>query len=74
MQGITMIDWQQVILNLWGKGFSYEMIASRCGSNQQHIARIGRGECDQPKFNTGIQILDLHFDNCIDRHNEIIKI
>lgn len=65
-----MIDWQQIILNLNARGYSCARIARVVGSKQSHIARIARGEVAEPKFNTGVKLLDLHFDVCPDKHHQ----
>lgn len=62
-----MIDWQKVVLNLRRHG-SLETIARRVGSDGRHLRRLARGEVEQPRFNTGVRLLDLHLDLCGDRH------
>ena len=68
-----MINWQQVILNLNNAGLSCERIAKTVSSNQRHIARIARCEVKEPKFNTGVRILDLHYDHCFERHQDVYE-
>ena len=68
-----MICWQQVILNL-RRVKSLHNIARSAGSNVTHLNRIARGEVAEPRFNTGVKLLDLHYDYCHERHNSGILI
>lgn len=62
-----MIDWHRVVLDLRGHG-SLESIARRVGSDGRHLRRLARGEVEQPRFNTGVAVLDLHLDLCPEKH------
>jgi len=64
-----VIDWQRVTLNL-RRVRPLSTVAKQIGSNERHLNRLARGEVDQPRFNTGVALLDLHFDLCRDRHDE----
>ena len=54
-----MIDWSLVILLLKKHYGSMDKIAKSAGSDWQHIGRLARGETNEPRFNTGIRLLDL---------------
>lgn len=62
-----IVDWQQVVLTLRARyGKSLHTIAREIGSNEHHLRRLARGETQQPKFDTGIKLLDLLRDVCPD--------
>jgi hypothetical protein len=63
------IDWQKVTLNLRTHFGPLSKVAKVVGSDERHLNRLARGEVDQPRFNTGVKLLDLHFDACPDKHN-----
>ena len=57
-----MIDWQMVCLKLQNHYKPLGAVAKETGSNWQHINRLARGETQQPRFNTGMALLDLAYD------------
>ena len=63
------IDFQRVVLNLKRAGLSYKSIGDKCGVDAQHIGHYARGEAYIPRFDKAMLLLDLHYDNCPDRHN-----
>lgn len=65
------IDWQKVTLNLRHCYKPLSQVAKEVGSDWRHLNRLARGEVLQPRFDTGMKLLDLHFDVCKDRHNFI---
>lgn len=64
-----MIDWQRVCLNL-RRHKPLSQVAKIVGSDDRHLQRLARGEVMQPRFDTGVRLLDLHYDWCRDRHSE----
>lgn len=64
-----MIDWQQVALNLRAHYGPLTKVAKVVGSDAKHLQNMARGEVEQPRFNTGVKLLDLHLDACPDKHN-----
>lgn len=64
-----MINWQIVTLNLRTHYKNLSDVAKEIGSDWQHLNRLARGEVSQPRFDTGIKLLDLHFDKCKHLHN-----
>lgn len=64
-----MINWQTVTLNLRRHYGPLTKVAKKVGSDERHLRRLARGEVEQPRFNTGVKLLDLHSDVCPDRHN-----
>ena len=69
--GLTMINWRTVTNNLRAKYKPLSQVANEVGSNEQHLNRLARGEVNQPRYNTGVKLLDLHYDHCPERHNMI---
>jgi hypothetical protein len=65
------VDWQRVILNLKSGGVSYRTIAKRCRCDESTVGHLVRGEQREPKFSTGLALLDLHLSMCPDKHQEI---
>jgi hypothetical protein len=54
-----MIDWSLVIVLLKKYYGNADKIAKESVSDWQHIGRLARGEVNEPRFNTGIRLLDL---------------
>lgn len=54
-----MIDWSLVILLLKKHYGNADKIAKAAVSDWAHINRLARGEVAEPRFNTGIRLLDL---------------
>ena len=67
-----MIDWQKCALNL-RRYKPLSQIAKEIGSDWRHLNRLARGEVKQPRFDTGVRLLDLHYDKCRDRHGELLR-
>ena len=67
-----MIDWQRVALNL-RRYKPLSQVAKEVGSDWQHLNRLARGEVAQPRFETGVRLLDLHYDVAPDRHHEVLR-
>ena len=63
------INWQTVTLNLRKFYKPLSQVAKEVGSDWRHLNRIARGEVEQPRFITGVKLLDLHLDKCPERHN-----
>lgn len=66
------IDWQIVTLNLRRHYKPLSQIAKEVGSDWRHLNRLARGEVNQPRFDTGMKLLDLHYDVCRERHREVL--
>jgi hypothetical protein len=70
-----MIDWQKVVLNIRRHYKSLHRVAREIQSNERHLNRIARGEVNEPRFNTGLRLLDLHHKVCPQEHSlERIKL
>lgn len=63
------IDLQKVCINLRACYKTLSQVAKEVGSDWRHLNRLARGEVMQPRFDTGMRLLDLHLDVCPDRHN-----
>lgn len=57
-----MIDWQLVCNLLRTHYKPLSQVAVEVGSDWRHMQRLARGEVVQPRFATGIRILDLTYD------------
>lgn len=57
-----MIDWQTVTLSLRTHYKPLATVAKEVGSDWQHLNRLARGEVSQPRFDTGVKLLDLAYD------------
>lgn len=69
MRNIPTIDWQKVVINLRHHYKPLATVAKEIGSDWRHLNRLARGETHQPRFDTGIKLLDLHFDKCPQKHD-----
>jgi hypothetical protein len=67
-----MIDWQQVTLNIRTHYKPLSTVAKEVGSDWAHLNRLARGEVDAPRWDTGIKLLDLHYDKCKHLHKKEI--
>ena len=66
------IDWQQVTLNL-RRYKPLSRVAREVGSDERHLNRLARGEVTQPRFDTGMALLDLHYDQFPERHRDVLR-
>jgi hypothetical protein len=66
------IDWQIVCLNLRANYKPLSQVAKEIGSDWRHLNRLARGEVNQPRFDTGMRLLDLHYDVCRSKHREVL--
>lgn len=57
-----MIDWQQLAISLRQHYKPLEQVANEIGMDRQHINRLARGEVAEPRFNSGVRLLDLAYD------------
>ena len=64
------IDWKKVTLNLRTHYKPLSAIAKEIGSDWAHLNRLARGDTHQPRFGTGVKLLDLHYDKCKAQHNK----
>jgi hypothetical protein len=58
---LDFIDWQMCIVKL-RRHMTYVRIAGIVSSDEKHIRRLACGDTKEPRFNTGIRILDLAYD------------
>lgn len=57
-----MIDWQQLTIALRQHYKPLERVADELGISRQHINRLARGDVLEPRFNSGVRLLDLAYD------------
>lgn len=68
-----MIDWMQLINNLRHDYKSIATIARELNLCAVHLTRIARGDVDEPRFNTGLKLLDFHLAKCgIEKHRKLM--
>ena len=59
-----LVDWSTLVLLLHARsGMGYDRLGRQCNTDCQHIGRLMRGEVAEPRFSTGIQLLDLAADH-----------
>jgi hypothetical protein len=63
-----MINWQQVILNLRSACGSIEAIHRQTGLDWKHLENLSLGNVAEPRFNSGMKLLDLHERKCRKQH------
>jgi len=67
------IDWETLCLNL-RKHKPLAQIAKEIDCDEQTINRLQRGETKEPKFSTGLNLLNFHLDLVgIEAHKAILK-
>lgn len=68
-----MINWMDLINNLRHDYKSLATIAREINSDTQHLQRMATGIIAEPRFNTGIKLLNLHLDKCgIEKHRKLV--
>jgi hypothetical protein len=68
-----MINWMQLVNNLRHDYKSLATVARELNSTEKHLNRLARGEVLEPRFNTGLKLLDFHLDKCgIEKHRKLI--
>ena len=63
------IKWQQVVLNLRNYK-SLESISTLLDMDAQHLRRLARGDVKQPRFESGLRLLDLHYEQFPELHTQ----
>lgn len=65
------INWQRLLLNL-RRVKSLTKIAKDTGADPQTLNRLARGDTQEPKFNTGLKLINMHLDECgTDKHKKL---
>jgi len=54
------IDWQRICVELRRHYKPLSQVAKEAGSDWQHLNRLARGDVQQPRYNTGVRLLNLH--------------
>jgi len=57
-----MIDWQLLAIKLQNKGLTSKQVQDATGMCWASFGRLRRGEQKEPRFNTGVRLLDLAYD------------
>jgi hypothetical protein len=60
-----VIDWQHVCLQLRRNYKSLHAIAREIDSCGRHLTRLARGEVQQPRFDTGMRLIELYGEHCV---------
>ena len=63
------LDWAKVTNNLRHAGFSCACVSRKLGCTEATLQKLARGEVCEPKFSTGVALLDLHHKHCNDKHD-----
>ena len=66
------IDWQKLLLNL-RRHQNLDKVGKHLGVDPRTLNRIARGETIEPKFTTGIKLLNLHFDLEPEKHRQLYQ-
>jgi len=67
------INWQQVTQNLRFHYKSVSKLARASDISWQTLERLANGNVKQPRFDTGIKLLDFHFDTFgADKHKSLL--
>ena len=66
---IDRINFQTVTLNLRRHYKPLAKVAREINSDERTLNRLARGEVTQPRFVTGLKLLDLHYDHVPSKHN-----
>ncbi len=68
-----MINWMDLANNLRRDYKSLCAIARELKLSEQHLTRMATGLIAEPRFNTGVKLLDLHLDKCgIEKHRKLL--
>ncbi len=63
MSGQQLVDWSLVVLLVQRHtGMSRTTLGRSVGSDERHIGRLARREVLEPRFGTGVRLLDLAYD------------
>ena len=57
-----MINWC-LLVNKLRSVKPISRVAKEVGAKESHLNRIARGEVAEPRFNTGVRLLDYYYDN-----------
>ena len=68
-----MIDWQRTTLAIRRHYKPLSQVAKEVGSDWRHLNRLARGDVQQPRFLTGVKLLDLHYDKFPDKHQDVMQ-
>jgi hypothetical protein len=60
-----VIDWQHVCLQLRRRYKSLHAIAREIDSCGRHLTRLATGEVQQPRFDTGMKLVELYGEHCV---------
>lgn len=55
-----MIDWSQITNEIRASGISLAAVSRSVGYDEKHLHRLARGEVNQPKYDVGVKILEIH--------------
>ena len=58
-----MIDWQLLVVALRTHYKPVTVISRELSINYQHLEKIATGDVKEPKFSSGVRLLDLAYDH-----------
>ena len=62
------VNWSAVCLHLRSRYKPLSQVAKEVGSDWAHLNRLARGDTRQPRYDTGVRLLQLHLDKCPELH------
>jgi len=66
-----MIDWSAIVNRLHSSRGTLKNVSRFVGACPQSLGRLERGEVVEPRFTTGLMLLDLHLEDHPGKHAEL---
>lgn len=66
-----MYDWQAITNNIRASYKSLHTVAREIKADSTHLGHLSRGYVQQPRFNTGLALLEMHYKHCREKHNKM---
>jgi len=63
-----MYDWQVITNNIRASYKSLHCVAREIKADASHLGHLSRGYVQQPRFNTGLELLKMHYTHCREKH------
>ena len=68
-----MIPWDSILYRLRSHHGSMVAVAREAGACPVALNKIARSEVTQPKFDTGVRLLDMHYDLDSEEHGKLLS-
>lgn len=70
-----MIDWHQLVLNLIYSVGTAPKVQHKYGIHRQTLDNIKQFKTSEPKWSTGLKMLDAHLKECgIEKHRKLLQL